>query len=149
MDCRGCKNHTYKPNIIFKGKEPIDFPALNSSPVFGLRSKEFRFHLTGFGGILCFQNVYTRIRQKSVDLRKIVSTALDRNRKKYQLQEKQLKDTEKRDKYKVCGELIHTYGYGLEEGAKKLEDTELLHQRDDHHSARLTVRCQGKCAEIF
>ena len=54
------------------------------------------------------KNVYTRIRQKSVDLRKIVSTALDRNRKKYQLQEKQLKDTEKRDKYKVYGELIHT-----------------------------------------
>ena len=49
------------------------------------------------------KNVYTRIRQKSVDLRKIVSTALDRNRKKYQLQEKQLKDTEKRDKYKVYG----------------------------------------------
>ena len=67
------------------------------------------------------KNVYTRIRQKSVDLRKIVGTALDRNRKKYQLQEKQLKDTEKRDKYKVYGELIHTYGYGLAEGAKELE----------------------------
>ena len=46
---------------------------------------------------------------------------LDRNRKKYQLQEKQLKDTEKRDRYKVYGELIHTYGYGLAEGAKELE----------------------------
>lgn len=67
------------------------------------------------------KNVYTRIRQKSVDLRKIVGTALDRNRKKYQLQEKQLRDTEKRDKYKVYGELIHTYGYGLAEGAKELE----------------------------
>lgn len=67
------------------------------------------------------KNIYTRIRQKSVDLRKIVTTALDRNRKKYQLQEKQLKDTEKREKYKVYGELIHTYGYGLEEGAKELE----------------------------
>ncbi len=41
------------------------------------------------------KNIYTRIRQKSVDLRKIVSTALERNRKKYQLQQKQLKDTEK------------------------------------------------------
>ena len=28
------------------------------------------------------KNIYTRIRQKSVDLRKIVSTALERNRKK-------------------------------------------------------------------
>lgn len=27
------------------------------------------------------RNIYTRIRQKSVDLRKIVSTALERNRK--------------------------------------------------------------------
>lgn len=50
-----------------------------------------------------------------------MSTALERNRKKYQLQQKQLKDTEKRDKYKVYGELIHTYGYDLEEGAKQLE----------------------------
>ena len=64
--------------------------------------------------------MYTRIRQKSVDLRKVVSTALDRNRKKYDLQLKQLKDTQKRDKYKVYGELIHAYGYGLEEGAKSL-----------------------------
>ena len=40
------------------------------------------------------RNVYTRIRQKSVDLRRIVATALDRSRKKYQAQEKQLKDTE-------------------------------------------------------
>lgn len=48
-------------------------------------------------------------------------TALERNRKKYDLQTKQARDTENRDKYKVYGELIHTYGYNLEEGAKKLE----------------------------
>ena len=40
--------------------------------------------------------------------------------KKYDLQLQQIKDTEKRDKYKVYGELINTYGYGLEEGAKSL-----------------------------
>ena len=104
------KSHTYKPNIIFKGKEPIDFSCIELTQFSDYAAQYY-----------ASKNVYTRIRQKSVDLRKIVSTALDRNRKKYQLQEKQLKDTEKRDKYKVCGELIHTYGYGLEEGAKKLE----------------------------
>ena len=51
----------------------------------------------------------------------MVQTALERNRKKYDLQLKQLRDTESRDKYKVYGELIHTYGYNLEEGAKELE----------------------------
>ena len=49
-----------------------------------------------------------------------MQTALDRNRKKYDLQQKQLKDTEKREKFRVYGELINTYGYNLEEGAKKL-----------------------------
>ena len=61
------------------------------------------------------------MRQKSSDLRKIVSNALDRNRKKYQLQQKQLADTEKREKYRLWGEMLHTYGYGLEEGARELK----------------------------
>ena len=55
------------------------------------------------------------------DLRKIVQTALDRNRKKLSLQQKQMKDTEKKDKYKIYGELINTYGYGLEEGCKSFK----------------------------
>ncbi|MBQ1310496.1 MAG: NFACT family protein, partial [Blautia sp.] len=62
------------------------------------------------------KNTITRIRQKSSDLRRIVQTALERNRKKLILQKKQLSDTAKKDKYKIYGELINTYGYGLEEG---------------------------------
>jgi predicted ribosome quality control (RQC) complex YloA/Tae2 family protein len=58
------------------------------------------------------------MRQKSADLRKIVSTCIERTSKKYDLQLKQLKDTEDRDKYKVYGELINTYGYSVEPGAK-------------------------------
>lgn len=66
------------------------------------------------------REVYTRIRQKSADLRKIVSTALERCVKKFDLQQKQLKDTEKMDKYKVYGELLQTYGYSAPEGADKI-----------------------------
>lgn len=67
------------------------------------------------------KNAVTRIRQKSVDLRKIVQNALERNVKKYDLQLEQMKDTQKRDIYRIYGELINTYGYGVEEGAKSLE----------------------------
>ncbi len=67
------------------------------------------------------KNALTRIRQKSVDLRKIVQNALERNVKKYDLQRAQMKDTEKRDTYRIYGELINTYGYGVEEGAKSFE----------------------------
>ncbi|MCR5282454.1 MAG: NFACT family protein [Lachnospiraceae bacterium] len=63
----------------------------------------------------------TRIRQKSADLRHITSVALERQNKKLGLQLQQLKDTEKRDKYKVYGELLHTYGYQAESGQKSLE----------------------------
>ena len=55
-----------------------------------------------------------------MDLRRIVTTALERNVKKYDLQAKQLKDTEKREKYKVYGELLHTYGYQAQGGEKSL-----------------------------
>ena len=40
-----------------------------------------------------------------MDLRKIVQNLLERNYKKYDLQEKQLKDTERREKYRIYGEL--------------------------------------------
>ncbi len=110
----------FAPNIIKKGKEPIDFSAVTLTQYEDM-------DVIGFPGIsqvlesfYADKNIYTRIRQKSVDLRKVVGTVLDRSRKKYDLQLKQLKDTEKRDKYKVYGELINTYGYGLEEGAKSL-----------------------------
>lgn len=131
------KNHNYCPNIVTKGSEPVEFSCFKlseytnhaSAPVCHSADASAEVYtMTEYASIsevlehyYASKNVYTRIRQKSVDLRKIVTTALDRNRKKYQLQEKQLKDTEKRDKYKVYGELIHTYGYGLSEGAKQLE----------------------------
>lgn len=66
------------------------------------------------------KSVVTRIRQKSSDLRRIVQTTLEKDYKKYELQSKQLKDTEKKDKYKIYGELITAFGYGLEPGAERL-----------------------------
>lgn len=65
------------------------------------------------------KNQAARIRQKSYDLRKIVATALERDQKKYDLQLKQLEDTKKREQYQIYGELLTTYSYQIEEGAKK------------------------------
>lgn len=66
------------------------------------------------------KEILTRIQQKSSDLRRITTTALERTRKKFDLQSRQLKDTEKREKYKVYGELLTTYGYELHGGEKSL-----------------------------
>ncbi|MCR5584165.1 MAG: NFACT family protein [Lachnospiraceae bacterium] len=67
------------------------------------------------------KNAATAIRQKSADLRKIVSTATEREAKKLSLQQKQMEDTAKRDKYRIYGELLTAYGYGAETGAKEIE----------------------------
>ena len=61
-----------------------------------------------------------RIRQKSADLRHIVSVALERQSKKYDLQRVQLEDTEKREQIRIWGELLHTYGYQAKGGEKSL-----------------------------
>ena len=67
------------------------------------------------------KNTITHVRQKSADLRRIVQTALERNIKKYDLQLKQIKDTEKKETYKIYGELLNTYGYDLAPGSKTME----------------------------
>ena len=67
------------------------------------------------------KNIYTRIRQRSADLRHIVQTILERDVHKYDLQCRQIKDTEKRDKYKIYGELLNAYGYSVPAGEKSCE----------------------------
>ena len=67
------------------------------------------------------KNIYTRIRQRSADLRHIVQTILERDVHKYDLQCRQIKDTEKRDKYKIYGELLNAYGYSVPSGEKSCE----------------------------
>ena len=111
----------FHPVIYYNGAEPKEFCALPLSHFPMYEAKTFDSMSNVLEIYYASRNTLTRIRQKSVDLRKIVQTALERNRKKYDLQSKQLKDTLNRDKYRIYGELINTYGYNLEPGAKQLE----------------------------
>lgn len=111
----------FSPAIYYHGAEPKEFSALPLTHFSQYIRKEYDSISRLLEDYYAEKNTLTRIRQKSVDLRRVVQTALERNRKKYDLQAKQLRDTENREKFKVYGELIHTYGYNLEPGAKKLE----------------------------
>ena len=113
------KEHEFTPCIFTRGSEPVEFSVLPLTMYSDLPGTPCKSVSEMLETYYAAKNTITRIRQKSVDLRKIVQTSLDRERKKYDLQQKQLKDTEKRDKYRVYGELINTYGYGLEPGVKK------------------------------
>ncbi len=115
------RSGAYEPVIYYDGKTPVEFSCLPLTVYEHCRKETF----SSVSGLLeryyAEKNTLTRIRQKSTDLRRIVQTALERNIKKYDLQAKQLKDTEKREKYRIYGELINTYGYGVEQGSKSFE----------------------------
>ena len=111
----------FEPNIIYKGKEPVEFACFPLSQYQDYRAVSYPSIFPVLETYYAEKNIVTKMRQKTVDLRKIVQTALERNVKKYQLQQKQLKDTEKKEKYRVWGELLNTYGYEVEPGAKSME----------------------------
>lgn len=115
------KNNEFTPCIYYSGTEPKEFSSLPLTHFSDCRKETMDSISQVLKTYYASRDAITRIRQKSADLRRIVQTALERNRKKYDLQQKQLKDTLNREKYKVYGELLHTYGYNLKEGAKELE----------------------------
>ena len=115
------KEHNYRPNIVRNGDEPLEYSSVELSMYENYSSTTYETISNVLENYYSEKNAYSRIRQKSVDLRKIVSTALERNVKKYDLQLKQMKDAKKREKYKLYGELLQAYGYGVPEGAKEIE----------------------------
>lgn len=110
----------FTPNIIYKDEEPVEFSGISLTCFEGNPVRKYPQISMVLENYYAMKEAVTRIRQKSSDLRRIVSTSIDRTSKKYDLQLKQLKDTEKRDKFKVYGELITTYGYQVEAGEKQL-----------------------------
>ena len=110
----------FQPLIYYDKNAPKEFSAI---PLSHFTEYTFQEYDSISQVLKCYyatKNTLTRIRQKSTDLRHVVQISLERNRKKYDLQTRQLKDTENRDKYKVYGELINIYGYSLPAGSKEL-----------------------------
>lgn len=116
----------FTPNIAYTAGKPVEFCALpltmyNHADVSDDHTVTYASMSELLEAYYAEKNTLTRIRQKSSDLRRIVQTALERNVKKYDLQLRQMKDTEKRDTYRIYGELLNTYGYSAAPGAKSLE----------------------------
>lgn len=111
------------PEIIYINNEPKDFGAVHLSVLEaseGSRCERLESISEVLEKYYESKNTITRIRQRSSDMNKIVANAIARASKKYDLQLKQLQDTEKRDKYRIYGELLTTYGYSAVPGEKSV-----------------------------
>ena len=115
------KNGRFAPNVVYENKQPKEYATTRLTSYSDENTRRFATVSELLEYYYAEKNMITRIRQRSVDLRRIVQTALERNVKKYDLQLKQLSDTEKREKYRIYGELLNTYGYSVEAGATSFE----------------------------
>lgn len=110
--------HNFSPNIVYRKEEALEF---SSVELFSYNSEEYKKESYDSVSKMLYdfyssREAFVLNRQKSSDLRRIVNTALERASKKYDLQEKQLQDADKKDIYRVYGDLLNTYGYSLKGG---------------------------------
>ncbi len=111
-------SYNFSPNIVYRKEEAIEF---SSVKLYSYESDEYKnTYYDSISKMLydfySSRETFVLNRQKSSDLRRIVNTALERASKKYDLQEKQLQDADKKDIYRIYGDLLNTYGYSLKGG---------------------------------
>lgn len=114
------KDGNYEPVIVYNEDEPVAFSSIPLKMYGDLRQEYFGDISELLACYYAKKDIYSRIRQKSTDLRKVLATAVERTSRKYDIQRRQLKDTEKRDKYRIYGELLQTYGYEVQTGDKEV-----------------------------
>ena len=141
---RKVKEEDFSPVLIKRKDLPVDFSAFELDMYKSSDYEQIPYDSisTLLHDFYASKDSYTRMRQKTADIRKIVTNSLERASKKYDLQTKQLKDCSEKDKYKVYADLLNTYGYSLKGGEKSFtcenyynENKEITIPLDEHKTA--------------
>ncbi len=115
------RNGRFSPVIYYEKEEPVEFSAVPLQTFGHCRTRLF----SGISELLetyyAQKEHFTRMRQKSFDLRRIVQTALEKDYKKYDLQCRQLADTKKREQFQIYGELLTAYGHQIAPGSRSFD----------------------------
>jgi len=117
------KNAQFNPQIIYnaQSKELMDFSAvdilqyenMSKSVCFETMSEAVEKFYSG-------KAIAASLKQKYADVSKIISTNLDRCRKKLQIENETIAKAEKREKYKVYADLIMANLYNIKKGDKQV-----------------------------
>jgi len=106
----------YSPQIVLKDSAPEEYAAIELTHLEHLDGVTTQSY-AGMSELLeqyyTRRNLVMRIRQRSSQLRHNALVIKDRIEKKYQLQQEQLADTDKREKYRLYGELLCAYAHEL------------------------------------
>ena len=114
------ENH-FAPICLYRDEKPFDFSCFPIEQ-YGTAVKQERYE--NFSTLLdAFYETkerQERVRQRGADLIRTVSTARDRLRRKLAMQEKDYAETQNRERFRICGDLITSNLYRMERGQSKL-----------------------------
>ena len=113
------RNGQFEPTIYYEDGVVLDYASIDLPDISEKKKYDTISELLYI--FYSEKNIVSRIRQRSYDIRRVVQNAIDRTKKKIDIQEKQFEDTAKRETYKIYGELLNAYGYSLKDGEKSAE----------------------------
>lgn len=115
------RNGAYTPHIVCdKNGDVVDFFSLTSHQYRGYEIKDYDSFSELLESFYKKRDNLYHVRQRAHDIRRIVVSNIERCVKKNNIQQKALKDTEDREKYRLWGELITANIYSVEPGSAKL-----------------------------
>ena len=144
------KNGEFTPTIYYGNSfEPKAFAAFNLSIYSDMESRTFPDFSSLLEEFYNSKDKTDRIRQKSTDLRKLITNAISRTSNKLDIFAKQLRDTENRDKFRIYGELITTYGYQADDGDKVLTCTDYYSGKEVNINLDTTIPVMANAKKYF
>ncbi|WP_314702522.1 Rqc2 family fibronectin-binding protein [Stomatobaculum longum] len=113
------RTERFEPVMYLRDEVPVEFSALplETLKAEGLEARRYTSVSELLYSYYALRAESSRMRQKSSDLRRLVQNHLERSQRKRILQEKQLADSQKKEKYRVYGDLLNSYAYQIPAGA--------------------------------
>ncbi len=114
------KNKNFVNKVYYKNEVPFDFAVYDLTVYNNFETASFDCTTEVLEEFYVTKDLANRLKQKTYDIRKLVQNNIDRTLKKLELQEKTVRDAEKREKYQLYGELITANVYAIQRGDKTL-----------------------------
>ena len=113
------RTERFEPVMYLRDEVPVEFSALplETLRAEGLEARRYTSVSELLYSYYALRAESSRMRQKSSDLRRLVQNHLERSQRKRILQEKQLADSQKKEKYRIYGDLLNSYAYQIPAGA--------------------------------
>lgn len=117
------KNGKFSPCVV---KDPVtgktmEFATYDVTLYGNLAQKEYYDDISeAMDEFYCSKDKWERMRHKGAATRKVVTNALERCKKKLQLQQEKLAEAAHKDEYKIFGDLITANLYRIKEGEDKV-----------------------------